>query len=147
MLGGEVGSLLAVTATGGCYRGSISSYSRVSRENSFRAVNNGAKIERPNVLKNIVNFHKTKQYEEATPGSKQTESTKETSFLERMTSKSSRKSGMSVSNMEEVVKFKLVEDLSLITIPITTCLLVLISYIIFGAALFSAWEVNMRISP
>ena len=49
---------------------------------------------------------------------------------------------MSVSNMEEVVKFKLVEDLSLVTIPITTCLLVLISYIVFGAALFSVWEVS-----
>ena len=49
---------------------------------------------------------------------------------------------MSVSNMDDVVKFKLVEDLSLVTIPITTCLLVLISYIIFGAALFSTWEVR-----
>ena len=49
---------------------------------------------------------------------------------------------MSVSNMEEVVKFKLVEDLSLVTIPITSCLLVLVSYILLGAALFSAWEVS-----
>ena len=49
---------------------------------------------------------------------------------------------MTSSGMEqETVKFKLVEDLSLVTIPITTCLLVLLGYILFGAALFSAWEV------
>ena len=64
------------------------------------------------------------------------------SVLERMTSKSSRKSGLSFSNMEDTVKFKLVEDLSLVTIPITTCLLVLLGYILVGAALFSAWEVD-----
>ena len=76
-----------------------------------------------------------------------------------MTSKTSRKSGLSVTNMEDVIKFKLVEDLSLVTIPITTCLLVLLGriyifsswflwsdvgllgYILFGAALFSVWEV------
>ena len=29
---------------------------------------------------------------------------------------------------------------SLITIPVTTCLLILITYIIFGAVLFAAWE-------
>ena len=117
-----------------CYRGSISS-SRISRENSFRAVTNGAKKEKPNLLKNIANLHKSKQEEEISQR-------KEGSLLERITSKASRKSGMSVSNMDDVVKFKLVEDLSLVTIPITICLLVLISYIIFGAALFSTWEVR-----
>ena len=80
--------------------------------------------------------------EESSQTHRQAESPKRTSFLERITSKTSRKSGMSVSNMEEVVKFKLVEDLSLVTIPITSCLLVLVSYIILGAALFSAWEVS-----
>ena len=39
-----------------------------------------------------------------------------------------------------MVEFKLVEDLRLITIPVTTCLLILITYIIFGAVLFAAWE-------
>ena len=34
---------------------------------------------------------------------------------------------------DEGVKFKLVEDIRLVTIPITTCLFVLLSYIIFGA--------------
>ena len=87
------------------------------------------------MLKNIANLHKSKQEEEISQR-------KEGSLLERITSKTSRKSGMSVSNMDDVVKFKLVEDLSLVTIPITTCLLVLISYIIFGAALFSTWEVR-----
>merc|ERR1712130_966846 len=42
--------------------------------------------------------------------------------------------------MDDTVKFKLVEDPNLVTIPITTCLLVLLGYIMFGAALFSAWE-------
>ena len=111
----------------------------MSRENSFRGVTNGAKKEKPNLLKNIANFHKSKQEEEISQR-------KESSLLERITSKASRKSGMSVSNMDDVVKFKLVEDLSLVTIPITICLLVLISYIIFGAALFSTWEVRKMIS-
>ena len=48
------------------------------------------------------------------------------SMIERMASKSSRKSGMSVSGMDDTVKFKLVEDLNLVTIPITTCLTVLL---------------------
>ena len=62
-----------------------------------------------------------------------------------MTSKTSRKSGLSVTNMEDVIKFKLVEDLSLVTVPVTTCLIVLVTYIFCGAALFSAWEVRKQI--
>ena len=57
----------------------------------------------------------------------------------------SSRSGLSVtsSGMEqETVKFKLVEDLSLVTVPVTTCLIVLVTYIFCGAALFSAWEVR-----
>jgi hypothetical protein len=61
------------------------------------------------------------------------------SVLERLTSKSSGKSEN--SEKEETVKFELVEDFNLITIPITTCLMDLISYIICGATIFSAWEV------
>ena len=38
------------------------------------------------------------------------------------------------------VEFKLVEDLRLVTVPVTTCLIVLISYITFGTILFSTWE-------
>jgi len=38
------------------------------------------------------------------------------------------------------VKFELVEDTSSVTIPVTTCLLLLISYIMLGAAIFSAWD-------
>ncbi|CAB4063370.1 KCNK18 [Lepeophtheirus salmonis] len=38
------------------------------------------------------------------------------------------------------VEFKLVEDIRLVTVPVTSCILVLIGYIIFGAVLFSAWE-------
>ena len=63
-----------------------------------------------------------------------------------MTSKTSRKSGLSVTNMEDVIKFKLVEDLTLVTVPVTTCLIVLVTYIFCGAALFSAWEVSQQTS-
>ena len=34
------------------------------------------------------------------------------------------------------IKFKLVEDIRLVTIPITSCLCVLLSYLVFGAILF-----------
>ena len=40
----------------------------------------------------------------------------------------------------ETVQFKLVEDIRLVTIPVTTCLLVFVSYILCGAVIFSAWE-------
>jgi len=38
------------------------------------------------------------------------------------------------------VEFKLVEDLRLVTIPVTSCLIVLASYIFLGTVLFSTWE-------
>ena len=38
------------------------------------------------------------------------------------------------------VEFKLVEDLRLVTIPVTSCLFVLVFYILVGTILFSAWE-------
>ena len=62
--------------------------------------------------------------------------------LDRLTAKSNGK--LDQADKEETVKFELVEDFHLITIPITTCLLVLISYIVFGAVVFSAWEVVRR---
>ena len=48
--------------------------------------------------------------------------------------------GASTVLEQDTVKFKLVEDLNLVTVPITTCLLVLLGYIMLGAALFSVWE-------
>ena len=91
-----------------------------------------SKPEKQSVLKTLARNIQQKSEEEESPPS----------FLRRLTSKTSRKSGLSVSHMEDVIKFKLVEDLSLVTIPVTTCLIVLVSYILFGAALFSAWEVK-----
>ena len=41
---------------------------------------------------------------------------------------------------EPRAKFKLVEDLRLVTVPVTSCLTVLIVYITFGTILFSTWE-------
>ena len=97
-------------------------------------------------LKSIINSNiknvgerVTHQIIDSKPVINNIESRPKHSVLERLTSKSSGKSVN--SEMEETVKFELVEDFNLITIPITTCLMVLISYIICGAAIFSAWEV------
>ena len=38
------------------------------------------------------------------------------------------------------VEFKLVEDLRLVTIPVTSCLLVLMFYVGLGTVLFASWE-------
>ena len=38
------------------------------------------------------------------------------------------------------VEFKLVEDLRLVTVPVTSCLIVLFLYIAMGTVLFSHWE-------
>ena len=81
-----------------------------SKDTTFEVIN---KNEKDNVIKNLVrNIQQKTETEQSSP-----------SFLERMTSKNSRKSGLSVSNMEDVIKFKLVEDLALVTIPVTTCLI------------------------
>ena len=63
-------------------------------------------------------------------------------ILEKFSSKMSKKSA--APPKDEGVKFKLVEDIRLVTIPITTCLFVLLSYIILGAVLFASWEVRGR---
>ena len=39
-----------------------------------------------------------------------------------------------------MIKFRLVEDIRLVTVPITSCLLVLLSYLVVGAMLFAHWE-------
>ena len=38
------------------------------------------------------------------------------------------------------VEFKLVEDMRLVTVPVTSCLAVLAIYVTFGTLLFSNWE-------
>ena len=64
-------------------------------------------------------------------------------IMERISAKISRTSVPPVVKEEEVViKFKLVEDIRLVTIPITSCLCVLLSYLVFGAILFAHWEVR-----
>ena len=40
----------------------------------------------------------------------------------------------------QTVEFKLVEDLRLVTMPVTSCLIVLFGYILVGTLLFSTWE-------
>ena len=64
-------------------------------------------------------------------------------IMDRLSAKISRTSGPPpVAKEEEVIKFKLVEDIRLVTIPITSCLLVLLTYLAFGAILFAHWEVS-----
>ena len=69
-------------------------------------------------------------------------------ILGKLSSKLSRTSAPdtgdlpSPSQETEVIKFKLVEDIRLVTIPITSCLLVLLTYLAFGAILFAHWEVS-----
>ena len=63
-------------------------------------------------------------------------------IMDKLSTKMSKKS--TAVQQDEGVKFKLVEDIRLVTIPITTCLFVLLSYIIFGAILFASWEVKNK---
>lgn len=95
-------------------------------------------------LKNIINSNikldEEKQIKQAVD-SKYKEQQHKSSGLDRLASKKSE-----LSEKDETVKFELVEDINLITIPITTCLTVLISYIIIGAVIFSAWEVRSQVS-
>merc|ERR1719411_905913 len=61
--------------------------------------------------------------------------------MDRLSAKISRTSAPpTVAKEEEVIKFKLVEDIRLVTIPITSCLCVLLCYLVFGAILFAHWE-------
>ena len=164
------------------FRGSITSYTKVSRNSSFR-FDTQTSISTPPVSPGSPGAGKTVSvFRSLMTNLKRSETEDEGSGgnLERIISKHSRRShrhnsevicnlsicrsGLSVtsSGMEqETVKFKLVEDLSLVTIPITTCLLVLLGinccfihisalyettkhlgYILFGASLFSVWEVQ-----
>ena len=122
-------------------RGSTSSHSKLSHEDSFRSFGNVPKKVKSNTFKSILNSNKIVD-DDSKPESSPKEPLPKHSILERLTSKSSGKSEN--SEKEETVKFELVEDLRLITIPITTCLMVLISYIVCGAAIFSAWEVGRK---
>ena len=72
------------------------------------------KKEKTSIFRNLVNnLKKTEKPEDSEDMSSNTGSPG--SIVERMTSKSSRKSGLSVSQVDsETVKFKLVEDLSLV---------------------------------
>ena len=67
-------------------------------------------------------------------------------ILGKLSSKLSRTSAPDTRELPspetEVIKFKLVEDIRLVTIPITSCLLVLLTYLAFGAILFAHWEVS-----
>ena len=129
------------------FRGSITSYTKVSRNSSFR-FDTQTSIGSPPVSPGSGSGKTVSVFRSLMTNLKRSETEDEGSGanLDRVTSKNSRRShhldsdiirnirvcirsGLSVtsSGMEqETVKFKLVEDLSLVTIPITTCLLVLL---------------------
>ena len=130
---------------------SLNSQGRASGEGSLVGRGRGSGASR---LRNIVTFTKKREEEKGrgegdhTPLPLCTDTGREhderdsggaAKLLKRLANKSASKK----KEKEDLVEFKLVEDLRLITIPITTCLLVLFSYIIFGAVLFSAWEVTI----
>ena len=73
------------------------------------------------------------------------EVTSKKGIMDRLSAKISRTSGPPtvVKEEEEVIKFKLVEDIRLVTVPITACLCVLLTYLVFGAILFAHWEVRI----
>ena len=128
--------------------GSQGSGGKASREDSLVSGKGGR-------LRNMVHFTMKKKEEEGgrgevppgpTPLPPYSEAVKQEEegggpgkILRKITTKSVKK-----KEKEDVVEFKLVEDLRLVTIPITSCLMVLISYIVFGAVLFSTWEVRKR---
>jgi len=137
-----------------------SSNSKASHEDSLSGFSNGSKKQRTATLRNIVEMTRKKnvygQNELANGGTNNNndgnhvheESANHTNngeaaqtkhgILEKFSSKMSKKSA--APPKDEGVKFKLVEDIRLVTIPITTCLFVLLSYIILGAVLFASWE-------
>ena len=75
--------------------------------------------------------------------SEETKDVPKKGLMGRLSSKLSKVSeAPELPKEEEVIKFKLVEDIRLVTIPITSCLLVLLGYLVFGAILFAHWEVS-----
>ena len=65
-------------------------------------------------------------------------------LLSRISAKMSRTSAPAIAKdketTEDVIKFRLVEDIRLVTVPITSCLMVLLTYLVLGAMVFAHWE-------
>ena len=131
-----------------------SSNSKASHDDSLSGFSNGSKKQRTATLRNIVEMTRKKNMYGQNDSANGTvhnndvssaqddhneNSMLKTGIMEKLSAKMSKKS--TTAPKEEGVKFKLVEDIRLVTIPITTCLLVLLTYIIAGAILFAAWEV------
>ena len=140
-----------------------SSNSKASHEDSLGGFSNGSKKQRTATLRNIVEMTRKKNVygqhdlaNGATNNNEVNHVSEETAaitpngdvtptkqgLLEKFSTKMTKKSP--IPPKDEGVKFKLVEDIRLVTIPITTCLFVLLSYIILGAVLFASWEVTTR---
>lgn len=130
-----------------------SSNSKASHDDSLSGFSNGSKKQRTATLRNIVEMTRKKNMYGQNDSANGTvhnndvssaqddhngNSTLKPGIMEKLSAKMSKKS--TTAPKEEGVKFKLVEDIRLVTIPITTCLLVLLTYIIAGAILFAAWE-------
>ena len=128
-----------------------SSNSKASIEDSLSGVSTGSKKTNTATLRSIVEMTRKKnmygQSNQATDGDKRLSHNGAPEVAQNklaLFNKIYKKSKQPVPpTKEEVVKFELVEDIDLVTIPTTSCLFVLLSYIIFGAVLFASWEVKI----
>ena len=68
------------------------------------------------------------------------ESSKPKSFIKSLQKRTKSEKTDPNTPTVATVEFHLVEDLRLVTIPVTSCLLVLFAYIVLGTLLFSNWE-------
>ena len=129
-----------------------SSTSKASYEDSLGGLSSGSRkvgLKSP-ALRNIVEMAKKKNSvminseprvvgadSEAQPVDAQS------GLLSRISAKMSRTSAPAIAKdkeTEDVIKFRLVEDIRLVTVPITSCLMVLLTYLVLGAMVFAHWE-------
>ena len=130
-----------------------SSTSKASYEDSLGGLSSGSRkvgLKSP-ALRNIVEMAKKKNSvminsEARVVGSSEAQTDDyQTGLLSRLSAKMSRASAPSIvikekEASEDVIKFRLVEDIRLVTVPITSCLLVLLTYLVMGAMVFAHWE-------
>ena len=132
-----------------------SSNSKASYEDSLGGLSSGSRkvgLKSP-ALRNIVEMAKKKNSVIISPPetrgmvSNEPNDGQQSGLLSRISAKMSRTSAPAMArdketkeDTEDVIKFRLVEDIRLVTVPITSCLLVLLTYLVLGAMVFAHWE-------
>ena len=131
-----------------------SSNSKASYEDSLSGFSSGSRkvgLKSP-ALRNIVEMAKKKNSviinseARGVVSSEASDGGQQTGLLSRISAKMSRTSAPAMArdketgDTEDVIKFRLVEDIRLVTVPITSCLLVLLTYLVLGAMVFAHWE-------